>query len=82
MQFRNLIFRMPVKIVSATDDIVWSAVNFKASHPIAYADAFAVAVAMNQDAAIVTGDREFEAVKGPDIFWLTRAMKIPYSQDS
>ena len=63
---------MPVKVVSATDNIGWSAVNFKAAYPIAYADAFAAAVALNQDAAIVTGDREFEAVKGLSIFWLTR----------
>ncbi len=29
MQFRNMIFRMPVKIISATDDLVWTAVNRK-----------------------------------------------------
>ncbi|MBA2535354.1 MAG: PIN domain-containing protein, partial [Rubrobacter sp.] len=72
MQFRNLILQMPVKIVSATDNLVWTAVHFKASYPIAYADAFAAAVAANEDAAIVTGDKEFEALPNSSIFWLER----------
>ena len=40
VEFRNLIFRTPVKMISATDDQVWQAVNFKKSFPISYADAF------------------------------------------
>ena len=72
MEFRNAAFKMPVQIVSATDDEVWQAVNFKKAFPISYADAFAASAALTVDAAIVTGDGEFLAIgtSGPPIFWV------------
>jgi len=72
MEFRNAVFKMPVQIVSATDDEVWQAVNFKKAFPISYADAFAASAALTVDAAIVTGDGEFLAIgnSGPLIFWV------------
>jgi len=72
MEFRNAVFKMPVQIVSATDDEVWQAVNFKKAFPISYADAFAASAALTVDAAIVTGDGEFLAIgnSGPPIFWV------------
>ena len=59
MEFRNTVFKMPVKIVSATDEEVWQAVNFKKVFPISYADAFAASAALTEDAAIVTGTVSF-----------------------
>lgn len=72
MEFRNMIFRMPVKIVSATDEEVWQAVNFKKAFAISYADGFAASAALTQDAAVATGDVEFLTMgrSGPPIFWL------------
>jgi predicted nucleic acid-binding protein len=72
MEFRNMIFKMPVKIVSATDDEVWQAVNFKKAFPISYADGFAASAALTQKAAIVTGDGEFLTIgqSGPRVLWL------------
>jgi predicted nucleic acid-binding protein len=72
MEFRNTIFKMPVKIVSATDEEVWQAVNFKKAFPISYADGFAASAALTVDATIVTGDREFLTIgnSGPPIFWV------------
>jgi predicted nucleic acid-binding protein len=72
LEFRNTIFKMPVKIVSATDEEVWQAVNFKKAFPISYADGFAASAALTVDAAIVTGDSEFLAMgkSGPSIFWV------------
>jgi predicted nucleic acid-binding protein len=72
MEFRNLISGMPVKIVSATDDEVWQAVNFKKAFPMSYADAFAASAALTNGAAIVTGDAEFLEIgpSGPPVFWL------------
>jgi predicted nucleic acid-binding protein len=72
MQFRNLVFGMPVTIISATDDQVWQAVNFKKAFAISYADAFAASAALTHDAAIATGDPEFLEIgpSGPPVFWL------------
>jgi len=40
-----------------------AAAHVKAHHPISYADAFAVALAQEMDASVVTGDPEFECVE-------------------
>ena len=54
----------PIEIVPATRDMVLSAAHVKASHPIAYADAFAVAAALKLGGTVVTGDPEFAAAEG------------------
>ncbi len=47
------------------------AAGIKGGYPIAYADAFAVALAIKLKAAIVTGDSEFRSVeKEAHIIWL------------
>ncbi len=40
-----------------------TAAHIKAEYPLAYADAFAAALAMNKDATLVTGDPEFMVLK-------------------
>ena len=50
--------RLPISIVSASDERVFAAVGFKMRHAISYADAFAAAMAYDLNAILVTGDRE------------------------
>jgi ribonuclease VapC len=48
-----------------------TAAHIKAEYPLAYADAFAAALAMNKGATLVTGDPEFEVLKNRlPIQWL------------
>jgi len=54
--------QLPIEIVTNGLEAVIEAARIKASHSIAYADCFAVATAREKGAAILTGDREFEAV--------------------
>lgn len=62
---------LPIRVVSCTDDLVWRAAEIKAQYSIAYADAFAVATALKEDASIVTGDPEFNQVAHlVEIEWL------------
>lgn len=50
---------------------VLDAAHIKAHHPISYADAFAVALAVRESAIVLTGDPEFEAVKTlVEVEWL------------
>jgi ribonuclease VapC len=52
-------------------DMALAAAHIKAEHPLAYADAFAAALAVNSHAALVTGDPEFKALEGVlSIHWL------------
>ena len=59
----GLIDQLPIEILPASREAVLAAAHLKAGHPIAYADAFAVAAAQSLDAIVLTGDPEFESVK-------------------
>ncbi len=66
---------MAIQRVSATDRIVIKAASIKARYPIAYADAFAVATAVEQEAILVTGDPDFKEIeknKDVKIDWLNK----------
>jgi ribonuclease VapC len=67
----DMILRFPVTLEEVTLERVKAAAHVRASHPISYADAFAVALAQELDAAIVTGDPEFRQVESVvRISWL------------
>ena len=51
---------------------VLEAARIKASYPMAYADAFAVATALARDATLLTGDPEIRDAGGP---WRTEDLR-------
>jgi predicted nucleic acid-binding protein len=60
-----------LEIVSVERDLALMAAHIKAEHAIAYADAFAAALAQSCAATLVTGDPEFKLLSGIlDIHWL------------
>ena len=64
---------LPIKIVEANRNQTLTAAHIKAKWPIAYADAFAAALAKLEGAPIVTGDPEFEKLEAASlvtIVWL------------
>lgn len=64
---------LPIAIVGVTRARVLAAAHLKANHRIAYADAFAAALAQEYDAALVTGDPEFrELGEALVVEWLER----------
>jgi predicted nucleic acid-binding protein len=61
---------LPITIeVPSTGDI-WSAASLKARFPIAYADAFAAALAQKYNCPLVTGDSEFRRVDQLKLHWI------------
>ena len=58
-----------VERIPASDDLVWSAAGIKAEHAVSYADAFAIATALELDAPIVTNDPEIVACGLVEIDW-------------
>jgi len=63
--------KIPIEAVSATDDLVFKMAEIKADFAISMADCFAVAVALDKKAVILTGDPEFKKVKKVvEIEWL------------
>jgi uncharacterized protein len=69
--FLSQFLSLPIRRVPVDFDLVIEAAKIKARYPLSYADAFAVATALRNDAAIITGDPEFKAVtKLAQIDWL------------
>jgi|SRR5271165_2286823 len=54
--------RSRLTTISASDELVMLAAMLKARHRISYADGFAAATAILQQAPLVTGDPEFRAM--------------------
>ena len=64
---------LPVTIEVATSDDIWSAAMLKSRFPIAYADAFAAALALKYNCPLVTGDPEFRRVDELEDDWIGRS---------
>jgi predicted nucleic acid-binding protein len=66
---------LPVSVKEATRRRVRRAAELKSKHAIAYADAFAVATAIEFDAILLTGNPEIEPLEGEQdlkVQWLSR----------
>lgn len=48
----------PVSLLPGDEDLTLKAAKIKANNPLSYADAYAIAAALKENAAVVTGDRE------------------------
>lgn len=71
-QVLQAIEQLPLTLLDATRARVLAAAHLKANYPISYADAFAVAAALELHAVIVTGDPEFKRVSHlVSIEWLS-----------
>ncbi|MGB8644247.1 MAG: type II toxin-antitoxin system VapC family toxin [Anaerolineae bacterium] len=55
--------QLPLTVVEADRALTLAAAHLKVQHPIAYADAFAAALAQSRDAILLTGDPEMKAVQ-------------------
>lgn len=65
--------QLPMEILPAHEQIVFAAAHIKANHALSYADAFAVTCAQNQNAILLTGDKEFESVESlVSVEWLPK----------
>jgi len=54
---------LEINILPCPNDLIFRAAELKARYPISYADAFALASAMEHGADLVTGDPEFRQVE-------------------
>ena len=67
--------RGPITIVPARESLVLEAAELKGRYSLSYADAFAVATAVEFDAVLVTGDPEIKPLEGHQnlkVEWLPR----------
>jgi predicted nucleic acid-binding protein len=59
---RGEISLLPIEIVAFTEEIFWQAVKLKANYPMSYADCFVAALAIKEQAVLLTSDSEFEVL--------------------
>jgi predicted nucleic acid-binding protein len=67
--------QLPIQVQPADRSAVLSAARLKARYSISYADAFAVVVAQEQQAVLLTGDPEFKRLETDGLLkveWLPR----------
>lgn len=63
--------QLPLQILEASWERVIAAAHIKACHAISYADAFAIALAEEKEALVVTGDPQFKKVEHlVQVIWL------------
>ena len=60
--YMDTVLRFPIKIIDVNLESTLIAANYKAFYKISYADAFAAALAEQNKAVLVTGDKEFEQI--------------------
>jgi predicted nucleic acid-binding protein len=66
--------QLPIKVIEADRRMALAAAHVKAHYAISYADAFAVALAQQMQAAILTGDPEFGKIEHlVTVEWLPQA---------
>lgn len=66
-----MVEQLPIEILPVVRQTVLAAAHIKAVYPIAYADAFAIVAAHEQEGTLITGDPEFDSVKDTvDIDWI------------
>ena len=66
--------QLPIQVIEADRRMALAAAHVKAHHAISYADAFAVALAQQMDAVILTGDPEFGKIEHlVAVEWLPQA---------
>jgi predicted nucleic acid-binding protein len=63
MEILGRIHQLGMRVLPVSDSLVYQAAELKAEYPIAYADCFALACAMDLSAVLVTGDPEFKMVE-------------------
>jgi ribonuclease VapC len=70
-RFWNSFLMLPIEFINNDFDLVIEAAKIKSQYTISYADCFAVATAIKENASILTGDPEFKKVqKIVKIEWL------------
>jgi predicted nucleic acid-binding protein len=57
-EFLSRIPSLPIRVVLPDEDGIMAAARIKAAHPVAFGDAFAIALAQAEGASVITGDDE------------------------
>lgn len=61
---------LPIRVVLPDEEGIMAAARIKAAHPVAFGDAFAIALARAENAAVITGDDEIRRCRMVAVEWV------------
>ena len=71
-EFLTRLPTLPIRLVLPDQDGIMAAARIKAAHPVAFGDAFAIALAQTERASVITGDDEFRRCGVVPLDWIGR----------
>jgi predicted nucleic acid-binding protein len=74
-EFLTRLPSLPIRVVSPDADDILIAARIKAAHPVAFGDAFAIALARSNDAEVITGDDEIRRCRMVRVAWVGAARR-------
>ena|SRR5437870_4718490 len=69
-EFLSRMPSLPIRIVLPDENGIMAAARIKAAHPVAFGDAFAIALAQAEDASVITGDDDLRRCAVVPIDWV------------
>jgi uncharacterized protein with PIN domain len=61
---------LPIRVVLPDEEGIMAAARIKAVHPVAFGDAFAIALAQSENASVITGDGEIRRCGVVPVDWV------------
>jgi predicted nucleic acid-binding protein len=71
-EFLSRLPSLPIRIVLPDEDGIIAGARIKAAHPVAFGDAFAIALAQAEQASVITGDDEIRQCAVVPVNWIGR----------
>ena len=72
-EFLQRLPSLPIRLVVPDEHGIMAAARIKAAHPVAFGDAFAIALAQAEHAAVITGDEEIRRCRVVAVEWIGTA---------
>ncbi len=69
-EFLNRLPSLPIRVVLSDEEAIMATARIKAAHPVAFADAFEIALAQAEQASIITGDDEIRQCGVVPVDWI------------
>ena len=69
-EFINRLPSLPIRTVLSDEEGIMAAARVKAAHPVAFGDAFAIALAQAGQASVITGDDEIRRCGLVPVDWI------------
>jgi uncharacterized protein with PIN domain len=69
-EFLSRLPSLSIRVVLPDEDGIISAARIKAAHPVAFGDAFAIALAQAENASVITGDNEIRRCGVVPVHWI------------